>query len=32
VRRIFETAMALPAFAQARPLLQPDVPQAMRHT
>jgi maleylacetoacetate isomerase/maleylpyruvate isomerase len=32
VRRIFEIAMALPAFAQARPLLQPDAPQAMRHT
>jgi maleylacetoacetate isomerase len=29
VKRIFETAMALPAFAQARPLAQPDAPEAM---
>ena len=30
VKRIFETAMALPAFARAHPLVQPDTPQAMR--
>jgi maleylacetoacetate isomerase/maleylpyruvate isomerase len=30
VKRIFETAMALPAFARARPLAQPDTPEAMR--
>ena len=30
VKRIFETAMALPAFASAHPLLQPDTPEAMR--
>ena len=30
VTRIFETAMALPAFAQARPLVQPDAPPSMR--
>jgi len=30
VKRIFETAMALPAFAKARPLAQPDTPAAMR--
>jgi maleylacetoacetate isomerase len=29
-KRIFETAMALPAFAQAHPLAQPDTPEAMR--
>jgi len=29
-KRIFETAMALPAFAQAHPLAQPDAPEAMR--
>ena len=28
--RIFETAMALPTFAQAHPLAQPDAPEAMR--
>jgi maleylacetoacetate isomerase len=28
--RVFETAMALPAFAQAHPLAQPDTPEAMR--
>jgi maleylacetoacetate isomerase len=28
--RIFETAMALPTFAQAHPLVQPDAPEAMR--
>ncbi len=32
VTRIFDTAMALPAFAQARPLAQPDAPEAMRRT
>jgi maleylacetoacetate isomerase/maleylpyruvate isomerase len=32
VTRIFETAMALPAFAQARPLVQPDAPPSMRLT
>jgi maleylacetoacetate isomerase len=30
VKRIFETAMALPAFAKAHPLAQPDTPEAMR--
>ncbi len=30
VTRIFETAMALPAFAAAHPLAQPDTPEAMR--
>jgi maleylacetoacetate isomerase len=30
VTRIFETAMALPAFAQAHPTAQPDAPPAMR--
>jgi maleylacetoacetate isomerase len=30
VTRIFKTAMALPAFAQARPLVQPDAPPSMR--
>jgi len=30
VRRIHETAMALPAFAKAHPLAQPDTPEAMR--
>jgi maleylacetoacetate isomerase/maleylpyruvate isomerase len=30
VNRIFETAMALPAFATAHPLAQPDTPDAMR--
>jgi maleylacetoacetate isomerase len=30
VKRVFETAMALPAFAQAHPLAQPDTPEAMR--
>jgi maleylacetoacetate isomerase len=30
VQRIFETAMALPAFAKAHPLTQPDTPEAMR--
>jgi maleylacetoacetate isomerase len=29
-KRIFETAMALPAFATAHPLAQPDTPEAMR--
>ena len=29
-KRIFETAMALPAFAKAHPLAQPDTPEAMR--
>jgi len=29
-QRIFKTAMALPAFAQAHPLAQPDTPEAMR--
>jgi maleylacetoacetate isomerase len=29
-QRIFATAMALPAFAQAHPLAQPDAPEAMR--
>jgi len=30
VKRISETAMALPEFAQAHPLAQPDTPEAMR--
>jgi maleylacetoacetate isomerase/maleylpyruvate isomerase len=30
VKRIFETSMALPAFATAHPLAQPDTPEAMR--
>ncbi len=30
VKRIFETAMALPAFATAHPLAQPDTPEAIR--
>ena len=30
VKRIFETAMALPEFASASPLAQPDTPEAMR--
>lgn len=30
VKRIYETAMALPAFASAHPLVQPDTPEAMR--
>ena len=30
VKRIFETAMALPEFANAHPLKQPDTPEAMR--
>ena len=30
VKRVFETAMALPAFAKAHPLAQPDTPDAMR--
>jgi maleylacetoacetate isomerase/maleylpyruvate isomerase len=30
VKRIFETAMALPAFAQAHPLAQPDTPEKLR--
>jgi maleylacetoacetate isomerase len=30
VKRIFETAMALPVFAQAHPLAQPDTPETMR--
>ena len=30
VKRIFETAMALPEFAGAHPLAQPDTPEAMR--
>lgn len=30
VKRIFDTAMALPAFAKAHPLAQPDTPEAMR--
>jgi maleylacetoacetate isomerase/maleylpyruvate isomerase len=30
VKRIFDTAMALPAFAKAHPLVQPDTPEAMR--
>jgi maleylacetoacetate isomerase len=30
VKRIFETAMALPEFAKAHPSMQPDTPEAMR--
>jgi maleylacetoacetate isomerase len=30
VKRVFDTAMALPAFAKAHPLVQPDTPEAMR--
>src|SRR6476620_10954368 len=30
VKRIFETAMALPEFAKAHPSVQPDTPEAMR--
>lgn len=30
VKRIFDAAMALPAFAKAHPLVQPDTPEAMR--
>ena len=30
VKRIFDTSMALPAFAKAHPLVQPDTPEAMR--
>jgi maleylacetoacetate isomerase len=30
VKRIFETAMALPAFAKAHPLSQPDTPESLR--
>ena len=30
VKRIFEAAMALPEFARAHPLAQPDTPEAMR--
>jgi maleylacetoacetate isomerase len=30
VKRIFDTAMALPAFARAHPSVQPDTPEAMR--
>jgi len=30
VQRIFETAMALPAFAKAHPFEQPDTPEALR--
>jgi len=30
VKRIFETAMALPEFARAHPLAQPDTPEPMR--
>ena len=30
LKRIFETAMALPEFASAPPLAQPDTPEAMR--
>jgi maleylacetoacetate isomerase len=30
VKRIFQTAMALPEFATAHPLLQPDTPETMR--
>ncbi len=30
IRRIFEAAMALPAFASAHPLAQPDTPEALR--
>ena len=30
VKRIFETAMARPEFSEARPAVQPDMPEAMR--
>src|SRR4029079_18906886 len=30
VKRVFETAMALPEFAKAHPSMQPDTPEAMR--
>jgi maleylacetoacetate isomerase/maleylpyruvate isomerase len=30
VKRVFDTAMALPAFATAHPLVQADTPEAMR--
>jgi maleylacetoacetate isomerase/maleylpyruvate isomerase len=30
VKRIFETSMAMPEFATAHPLAQPDTPEAMR--
>jgi maleylacetoacetate isomerase/maleylpyruvate isomerase len=30
VKRVFDMAMALPAFAKAHPLVQPDTPEAMR--
>jgi maleylacetoacetate isomerase len=30
VKRIFDTSMALPEFAKAQPLAQPDTPEAMR--
>jgi maleylacetoacetate isomerase/maleylpyruvate isomerase len=30
VKRIFDAAMALSAFAKAHPLAQPDTPEAMR--
>jgi len=30
VKRVFEAAMALPAFASAHPLAQPDTPEALR--
>ena len=30
VKRVFDTAMALPAFAKAHPLVQSDTPEAMR--
>lgn len=30
VKRVFTTAMAIPAFAKAHPLAQPDTPAAMR--
>jgi maleylacetoacetate isomerase/maleylpyruvate isomerase len=30
IKRIFETSMALPEFAKAHPLAQPDTPEAMR--
>jgi maleylacetoacetate isomerase len=30
VKRVFDNAMALPEFARAHPLAQPDTPEAMR--
>jgi maleylacetoacetate isomerase/maleylpyruvate isomerase len=30
VKRLYETAMALPEFSTAHPLAQPDTPEAMR--